>query len=188
MWKYMVHPHVLPLLGVTAHPFQLISNWMSGGNLPRYINDHPNADRLGLVKVPDIVCVPRLRWFQLHGVAKGLSYLHTCNVIHGDLKGVRDFSNSLLTTTLIPSKPNVLVDNFGQTRIADFGFAAVTLNPDSVARSPTLNQGHTPRWTAPEILRGAECSQEGDIFSFAMVMVEVRHGRSVIGTVLASYW
>ena len=78
------------------------------------------------------------------------------------------------------------MDDSGQPRIADFGFAAVTLNPDSVARSPTLDQGHTPRWTAPEILRGEECSQEGDIFSFAMVMVEVRHGRSVIGAVLAS--
>jgi serine/threonine protein kinase len=28
------------------------------------------------------------------GVAKGLAYLHSCDVIHGDLKGVRVISGS----------------------------------------------------------------------------------------------
>ena len=28
---------------------------------------------------------------QLSDVAKGLCYLHSCNVVHGDLKGVCDF-------------------------------------------------------------------------------------------------
>jgi hypothetical protein len=60
MWKYMIHPNVLPLLGITTDPFQLVSDWMSGGDLPRYIERYPNADRLGLVSVPDIVCISRL--------------------------------------------------------------------------------------------------------------------------------
>ena len=37
---------------------------------------------------------------QLLGVAEGLAYLHSCNVIHGDLKGVRvntAYGGSLLT-------------------------------------------------------------------------------------------
>ena len=48
MWKRLTHPNVVPLLGVTVTPFQLVSDWMSGGDLPDYIK-HPNADRLGLV-------------------------------------------------------------------------------------------------------------------------------------------
>lgn len=95
MWKYMIHPHVLPLLGVTVEPFQLISDWMSGGDLPQYIRDNPGADRLRLVSVSCILYVPCSLRLQLSEVANGLSYLHSCNVIHGDLKGVRASSNPL---------------------------------------------------------------------------------------------
>ena len=34
---------------------------------------------------------------QLSDVANGLNYLHSCSVIHGDLKGVRDFFLSRFT-------------------------------------------------------------------------------------------
>ena len=50
VWKHLTHPNVLPLLGVTVTPFQLISNWMSGGDLPDYLKENPDADRLGLVR------------------------------------------------------------------------------------------------------------------------------------------
>jgi serine/threonine protein kinase len=95
MWKYMIHPNVLPLLGITTDPLQLVSDWMSGGDLPRYIKHYPDADRLRLVRVCDITCVPRSLWSKIYEIAKGLSYLHSCNVVHGDLKGVRASSKSL---------------------------------------------------------------------------------------------
>ena len=92
MWKYMIHPNVLPLLGITTAPFQFVSDWMSGGDLPRYIKRYPDTDRLRLVSIPYLVCIPRLLCFQMCEAAKGLSYLHSCNVVHGDLKGVRPSS------------------------------------------------------------------------------------------------
>ena len=52
MWKHMTHPNVLPLLGITVDPFQLISNWMSGGDLLGYIINNPKIERLGLVDIP----------------------------------------------------------------------------------------------------------------------------------------
>ena len=55
MWKHLRHPNILSLLGVTTTPFQLISNWMSGGDLPGYVKKNPNADRLKLVGVPPII-------------------------------------------------------------------------------------------------------------------------------------
>ena len=94
MWKHLTHPNVLSLLGATIAPkFQLISNWMPGGDLPGYIKMNPNADRLKLAGVPSIVVIPYLLYYQLSDVAKGLYYLHSCNVIHGDLKGVCSHSN-----------------------------------------------------------------------------------------------
>ena len=55
MWKRLTHPNTLPLLGITISPFQLISNWMPGGDLPEYIRKNPDVDRLGLVRVIPIV-------------------------------------------------------------------------------------------------------------------------------------
>jgi len=65
------------------------------------------------------------------------------------------------------------MDDSGHACIADFGLAMLTHNSDSM-QSATLQQGHTPRWAAPEVLSEGTYSKEADIFSFAMVMIEVR--------------
>ena len=109
--------------------------------------------------------------YQLSDIAKGLRYLHSCSVVHGDLKGVRK-SNSHFSTALTLGQLNILVDDTGSARIVDFGLATVTRNPDSM-RSVSDQHGNTPRWTAPEVLNGEAYSKEADIFSFAMVMIEV---------------
>ena len=102
MWRHLTHPNILPLLGVTITPFQLISNWMSGGDLPGYVQKNPNVDRLKLVGVP-LAAFTQYTYslYQLSDVAKGLFYLHSCNVVHGDLKGVCDYSNLRFTTVLM---------------------------------------------------------------------------------------
>jgi len=103
MWKRLAHPNIVHLLGITIAPLQLISNWMSGGDLSEYIKKHPDTDRLGLVGVPSFCAYPAYSYYQLSDVAEGLYYLHSCNVIHGDLKGVRDpeyRSTTVLTLTV----------------------------------------------------------------------------------------
>ena len=60
MWKHLAHPNIVPLLGITITPFQLISNWMPGGSLPEYIKKHPDVDRLRLVGHLPIVLNSRL--------------------------------------------------------------------------------------------------------------------------------
>ena len=49
MWKYLKHQNIVPLLGVTSTPLQLISEWMPGGNLTEYVKKRPGVDRLNLV-------------------------------------------------------------------------------------------------------------------------------------------
>ena len=49
MWKRLTHPNIVPLLGVTITPLQLVSGRMSGGTLPQYIKKQPDADRLVFV-------------------------------------------------------------------------------------------------------------------------------------------
>ena len=122
-------------------------------------------------------CSPLPPWIihlappKLRDTADGLRYLHSCNIVHGDLKGVRDNSESRFTI-LTSGQPNVLVDAAGHARITDFGLAQ-----DLDAMQSALNdQGRTVRWTAPEILNEeGTFSKEADVFSFAMVMIEVHH-------------
>ena len=49
MWRHLVHPNIVPLLGITVAPYQLVSAWMTGGELSEYIGMHPDVDRFGLV-------------------------------------------------------------------------------------------------------------------------------------------
>ena len=60
MRKRLTHPNILPLLGVTITPLQLISTWMPGGDLTGYIKNHPDADTLGLVCDPHVVFISYL--------------------------------------------------------------------------------------------------------------------------------
>ena len=95
-------------------------------------------------------------------------------MVHGDLKGVCDYSGSRFATLLTPRQSNILVDATGRARITDFGLAMVTQNPDSIQNGEVAD-GQSVRWVAPEILddRGT-FSKEADVFSFAMVTIEVR--------------
>jgi serine/threonine protein kinase len=60
VWKRLNHPNIVPLLGITITPFQLISNWISGGDLLDYIKKNPDADRLNLVRLPAVAPITRL--------------------------------------------------------------------------------------------------------------------------------
>ena len=99
VWKRLDHQNIVPLLGITSTPLQLVSEWMPNGNLTEYIWIHPDADRLGLVGVPlpasgMMHLPPRKLW----DITDGLHYLHSRSVVHGDLKGVCDSSDSLFIT------------------------------------------------------------------------------------------
>lgn len=113
---------------------------------------------------------------QLSDVAEGLKYLHSCDIVHGDLKGASDSSISLHESTafLTSSQRNILVDAAGRARITDAGLAMVTQDLESI-RSTLVADDHSTRWVAPEILQNKGIhSKEADIFSFAGVAIEVR--------------
>ena len=82
----------------------------------------------------------------------------------------------------MPHQMNILVEVVGgapRSHIADFGITTVTKNLDST-QPATVQTVHTPRWSAPEVLREENPSRESDIYSFAMIMIEVHHGWPVI--------
>ena len=73
-----------------------------------------------------------------------------------------------------------MVDASGNARITDFGLATIVRDPKSLAKALD-DQGHSPRWAAPEILQSTSpATKESDVFAFAMVVIEVRRDKSVI--------
>ena len=76
---------------------------------------------------------------------------------------------------LTPNQPTVLADTTGRARITDCGLAVVTRNLDSIRSAPDEHRDST-QWTAPEILANRGIfSKEADVFSFAIVLIEVRY-------------
>ncbi|KAF9644343.1 kinase-like protein [Thelephora ganbajun] len=141
MRKHFMHRNVVPFLGAILNPPQIVSVWMPGGCLAEYVTTHPEKSRLDL----------------LYDVAQGLDYLHSHDVVHGDLKG-----------------QNILVDATGHARITGLGLITATLDLESTT---PFAEGPVARFTAPEILGGdTTASKEADVFSFAMIMIEVFTG------------
>jgi serine/threonine protein kinase len=60
VWKRLTHKNIVPLLGITPTPLQLISDWMPGGDLTEYIKKDPNVGRLDLVGAPPVAFDPTL--------------------------------------------------------------------------------------------------------------------------------
>ena len=83
-------------------------------------------------------------------------------------------SRVLPRTALTSHQPNILVENSGHVRIADFGLSKITKNPNSV-QDISYQNGYTIQWAAPEVLNKGEYSEKADIFSLAMVTIEVCH-------------
>ena len=67
------------------------------------------------------------------------------------------------------------MDADGHARITGFRPAAIAEDVDSEQTIFDQRAGGN-QWSAPEVLEGGAASKEADIFSLAMVMIEVLHG------------
>ncbi|KAF8218242.1 kinase-like domain-containing protein [Mycena galopus ATCC 62051] len=151
IWKILDHhDHVLPFLGVDSETFPgflcMVSPWMSKGAV---VNNNCG---------PSEESIPVL----IYEIAIGLQYLHSQNIVHGDLRGA-----------------NILLDDQGHARLADFGLAVVVDGP----LAPT-NRGGSLRWMAPELLNPESCGLKdfertvaSDIYAFGCVCVELYAGK-----------
>jgi len=96
------------------------------------------------------------------GVATALTAIHGAGIVHRDLK---------------PS--NVLLSPVGP-RVIDFGIARALDTLGGVTRTGEIIG--TPRYMAPEVLRGEQVSPACDVFSWGCLVTFAGTGRSPFGT------
>ncbi|KAJ6587171.1 hypothetical protein DFH09DRAFT_1308232 [Mycena vulgaris] len=91
----------------------------------------------------------------MHEIAKGMDYLHSQGVLHGDLKAA-----------------NILVDDRIHCLVSDFGQSEMK---SEVFRISGTSPPHgTLRWQAPELMCGhCQLTTAMDVYGFAMCCVEI---------------
>ena len=110
---------------------------------------------------------------------RGLQYLHSIELAHGNLKGVR-FPNGFQIPALTLLQRNVLISDGGRACLADIGLTKVAGDLDSPATPATPSGTTTARWSPPELLnperfgsRGGGPTTKSDIYSMGMTIYEV---------------
>ncbi|KAJ7224780.1 kinase-like domain-containing protein [Mycena rebaudengoi] len=147
IWQHLKHPYILPMLGIDRESFPsslcMVSLWMENGTVLKYLEEHGRQD------------VDKLLW----EVAQGLEYLHSRNIVHGDLRGA-----------------NILITQDWSACLTDFGLTTFT---DTTAATTTSHRAGTIRWMAPELIEPDRFglpfrrTSETDVYAFACVCLEV---------------
>lgn len=158
IWQKLIHDNILPLYGVALGfgPFTaMVSPWAKNGSLTAYLESHRD------LLIPD-------RFKLLSDIANGLHYLHSNQVVHGDLSG-----------------SNVLVMENGTACLSDFGLSGVLSEFFGSSTFSSTISGNI-RWGAPELFALPENqdgtstnrpSKEADIYSFGSIMLQVLSGK-----------
>jgi len=87
-------------------------------------------------------------------IAKGMAFLHGLHILHRDLK-----------------TENILVSSTFTSKVSDFGTSRL------VKKMTTTPVG-TPFWRAPEMIRAEQYDSKADVYSFAMVLLEIATGEN----------
>ena len=151
------HPNILLFIGVCVRDNGdrfIITEMMARGSVFDLI--HPNLS-FSAIRDPDAdnKLTPRRIHKILVECARGMSYLHSFRppIVHRDLKS-----------------HNLLVDNFWNVKVADFGLS----RPQSM---DLMTAAGTPQWTAPEVIRHENYTTKADVYSFSIIIYELLSGK-----------
>lgn len=143
VWGGLTQKNILPLMAFCENPPLMISELVQDGDMRRRL------DNLGWPLEKGVE--------YLKGVATGMAYLHSFDVLHGDLKCA-----------------NIMVDN-DIPKICDFGLAKIRehISASSSHGAPSGQAAGTAGFMAPEYCESGKLKPPVDVFAFAMMCYEV---------------
>jgi mitogen-activated protein kinase kinase kinase len=151
----MSHPNIVQYLGTVADDqyLNIFLEYVPGGSIATMLKQYNTFQE------------PLVKNF-VRQILAGLSYLHSRDIIHRDIKGA-----------------NILVDNKGGVKISDFGISKrVEASHLLGARASGGGAGsHIHRtslqgsvyWMAPEVVRQTAHTKKADIWSLGCLVVEM---------------
>uniref|UniRef100_A0ACD6ARZ4 Uncharacterized protein n=2 Tax=Avena sativa TaxID=4498 RepID=A0ACD6ARZ4_AVESA len=144
------HKNLVRLHGFYSHPENtlLVYEYIKNGSLDNFLSDSREGH---------ITLVWEQQYDIIHGIAKGILYLHedsTMRIIHRDIK---------------PN--NILLDEDMEPKIADFGLAR--LLGEGHTHTKTSGAAGTPGYMAPEYVYDRRVSPKIDIFSYGVLILQI---------------
>ncbi|KAJ5104516.1 hypothetical protein NUU61_001863 [Penicillium alfredii] len=150
----MHHPNIVQYLGTSTDDqyLNIFLEYVPGGSIATMLKQYNTFQE------------PLVKNF-VRQILKGLSYLHSQDIIHRDIKGA-----------------NILVDNKGGVKISDFGISKrVEASTVLGSRASHGGGGHLHRpslqgsvyWMAPEVVRQTAHTKKADIWSLGCLVVEM---------------
>jgi len=144
------HPNIVLMKGFCFEPYSIVMEYMDLGSLSTFLSTKKhNGETLSWSIILQIAI----------DIAQGMSFLHniTPPLVHRDLKS----PNILLASS--PVEPYIIA------KVSDFGLSR------TVVQSFVSKVVDNPTWLAPEVLKGFEYNEKGDIYSFGMILWELYH-------------
>lgn len=156
----MDHPSIIKFIGFSAINFKkkpnpvIITELMKNGSLADVITLEIKG------QAPENWDLTR-KLINLYGIASGMAFLHSQNVVHRDLK-----------------PGNVLEDDNYYPKISDFGYSKVIHSDASASYQSETSEKGTVIYNAPETFNTNNYSKSSDVYSFAILAFEVINGKN----------
>ena len=141
------HPRIARVQDVLDTPPVLVMEYVAGLPLPEWLAERQPAS--------DVLRV-------LRHIVEASAYMHAKGVVHCDLKPA-----------------NVIIDTEGRAKVVDFGIALMVTRPATTALGGTEHTrppAFTPKYAAPEVIRGSTPTPASDVYSLGVTIEEVLAG------------
>ena len=188
-WKSLRHPNVLPLLGVTMGDghFAMISEWMANGDINGYVKAHRDANRFELVGIYSYFLLRQSQMKLLFAAQRrfpGIDiYPWRGDDTRGSERGMVSNASAGQHNNAFFIKANILIDQDGHARLADFGLLTIVSDSTYPTTSSSSKSSGTVRWMSPERLdpdrveNAKGPTKESDCYALGMVILEVLTGQ-----------